>query len=143
PPSGCQHKSDRPKRPEEMTRLDRQCSGTMTLDQMLAELPRACDVGCKTNSKRSKYFWVGYKLHLDVADGQVPISCVLTSASLNDNQVAIPLALLTAARVTSCYDLMDAGYDSEAIRSHSRGLGHVPLIPHQKHGTVEVEMSQH
>jgi hypothetical protein len=131
------------KRPEQMTRLERQSSGTMTLAEMMAELPRGCNVGCKPNSKGVREYWTGYKLHLDVADGQIPISCVLTSASLNDNQVAIPLALLTAARVTSCYDLMDAGYDSEAIRSHSRGLGHVPIIPHQKHGTVEVEMAPH
>ena len=131
------------KRPEQMTRIERQASGTMTLAEMMAELPRGCNVGCKPNSKGVREYWTGYKLHLDVADGQIPISCVLTSASLNDNQVAIPLALLTAARVTSCYDLMDAGYDSEAIRSHSRGLGHVPLIPHQKHGTVEVEMAPH
>jgi hypothetical protein len=131
------------KRPEQMTRIERQASGTMTLAEMMAELPRGCNVGCKPNSKGVGQYWTGYKLHLDVADGQIPIRCVLTSASLNDNQVAIPLALLTAARVTSCYDLMDAGYDSEAIRSHSRGLGHVPLIPHQKHGTVEVEMAPH
>lgn len=65
---------------EQMTRLERQCSGSLTLEQMLAELPRACDVGCKTNSKGRKDFWIGYKLHLDVADGQIPISCVLTSA---------------------------------------------------------------
>ncbi len=86
---------------ERMTRLERQCSGSLTLEQMLAELPRACDVGCKTNSKGHKSFWIGYKLHLDVADGQIPISCVLTSASLHDSQVAVPLAELTAQRVTS------------------------------------------
>jgi len=63
-------------------------------------LPRACNVGCKPNSKGVREYWTGYKLHMDVADGQIPISCVLTSASLNDNQVAIPLALLTAQRVT-------------------------------------------
>jgi hypothetical protein len=28
----------------------------------------------------------GYKLHLDVADGDIPISAVLTSASLHDSQ---------------------------------------------------------
>jgi hypothetical protein len=131
-PPRSHHKSKKPKSPEQMTRLDRQCSGTMTLDEMLAELPRACDVGCKTNSKGSKNFWVGYKLHLDVADGQIPISCVLTSASLNDTQVAVPLALLTAQRVTSLYDLMDMGYDSDQIREHSVGLGHVPIIPRRK-----------
>jgi hypothetical protein len=120
--------------PERMTRLERQCSGSMTLEQMLADLPRACDVGCKTNSHGSKYFWIGYKLHLDVADGQIPISCVLTAASLNDTQVAVPLSRLTAQRVTNCYDLMDAGYDSEQLRQFSTALGHVPIIPGRKHG---------
>jgi len=134
-PRRSHHKTKKPKSPEQMTRLERQRSGTMDLDQMLADLPRACDVGCKTNSKGSKYFWIGYKLHLDVADGQIPISGVLTSASLNDTQVAVPLALLTAQRVTSLYDLMDMGYDSEQIREHSVQLGHVPIIPRQKRGS--------
>jgi hypothetical protein len=30
---------------EQMRRLERQCSGSLTLEQMLRELPRACDVG--------------------------------------------------------------------------------------------------
>ncbi len=131
------HKTKKPKSPEEMTRLDRQCSGTMKVDEMLAELPRACDAGCKTNSKGNKLYWVGYKLHVDVADGQIPISFVLTSASVNDTQVAVPLALLTAQRVTSLYDLMDAGYVSNQIREHSTQLGHVPIIPHRKNEAPE------
>lgn len=142
-PRRLHRKAGAAQRPEQMTRIERQASGAMTLAEMMAELPRACNVGCKPNSKGVREYWTGYKLHMDVADGQIPISCVLTSASLNDNQVAIPLALLTAQRVTSCYDLMDAGYDSEAIRSHSRGLGHVPIIPRQKHGTVEQEFAPH
>src|SRR5664279_262105 len=142
-PRRLHRKAGTAQRPEQMTRIERQASGTMTLAEMVAELPRACNVGCKPNSKGVREYWTGYKLHVDVADGQIPISCVLTSASLNDNQVAIPLAVLTAQRVTSCYDLMDAGYDSEAIRSHSRGLGHVPIIPYQKHGTVEQELAPH
>ena len=89
------------------------------------------------SSKGSKNFWVGYKLHLDVADGQIPISCVLTSASLNDTHVAVPLALLTAQRVTSLYDLMDMGYDSDQIREQSVGLGHVPIIPRRKSPKAE------
>jgi Transposase DDE domain/Transposase domain (DUF772) len=131
------HKTKKPKSPKEMTRLERQCSGTMTLDEMLAELPRACDAGCKTNSKGNKSYWVGYKLHLDVADGQIPISCVLTSASVNDTQVAVPLGLLTAQRVTNLYDLMDAGYVSDLIRGNSAQLGHVPIIPHRKNEAPE------
>jgi IS5 family transposase len=136
-------KGGKKKPPEQMTRLERQCSATMTVQQMIAELPKACDVGCKTNSKGSKYFWIGYKLHMDVADGQIPISCVLTSASLNDTQVAVPLALLSAQRVTNCYDLMDAGYDSEQLRQHSAELGHVPIIPRQKRGSQQPVMDPH
>jgi Transposase DDE domain/Transposase domain (DUF772) len=131
------------KSPEQMTRLERQCSGTMTPEQMIDELPRVCDVGCKTNSNGHKYVWIGYKLHLDVADGQIPISCVLTSASLHDSQVAVPLAELTAQRVTSLYDLMDNGYESDLIRQRSRELGHVPIIDAQKRGSQEPTMAPH
>jgi hypothetical protein len=137
-------KVQRPRAPEKMTRIERQLSGTMSAEQMLEELPRACDVGCKTNSKGSKHFWIGYKLHVDMADGQIPISCALTSASLNDSQVAVPLATLTAQRVTSLYDLMDSGYDCDLIREHSRGLQHVPLIPGQRRGPHPApEMAPH
>ena len=118
-------KRGRPKkgeeRPKVLKRLDRQAA--MTLPAMLNDLPTDCDVG-----KGYKSTWVGYKLHLDVADGQIPISCLLTSASLHDSQAAIPLATLSAERTTNLYDLMDAAYDAEPIRQHSRSLGHVPLI---------------
>ena len=136
-------KAGETKNPEQMTRLERQCSGTMTVPEMLDELPRNCDVGCKLDSRGNKYRWSGYKLHLDVADGQVPISCVLTSASVNDTQVAVPLMLTSAERVTSLYDLMDTGYDATAIREKSRQLGHVPLIPFQKRGSEQQELAPH
>ena len=100
----------------------------MTLTEMLAELPRVCDCGTKRNSKGHPSYWVGYKLHLDVADGGIPISCILTSASVNDSQVAIPLATMTAQRVDNLYDVMDSAYDAQLIRKKSLALGHVPLI---------------
>lgn len=132
------------RKPEEMSRIERQALPETTLEQMLVELPRACDKGCKTNSKGSKDWWVGYKLHLDVADGQVPLSCLLTSASLHDSQAAIPLARLTAGRVTSLYDLMDRGYESAHIEACSRGLGHVPIIDHQQRaGSAQPPMAPH
>ena len=112
--------------PPEPTRLERQ--SRMTLEEMLDELPKSCNVGTKKNSKGYKETWVGYKLHLDVADGQIPISCILTSASLHDSQAAIPLASITAQRITNLYDLMDSAYDAAAIREHSRELGHIPII---------------
>jgi hypothetical protein len=142
-PRRLHRKSGTAKRPEQMTRIERQYSGSLTVNEMLNELPHDCNRGCKPNSQGIKEMWTGYKLHVDVADGQIPISCVLTSASVNDSQVAIPLAMMTAQRVTSCYDLMDAGYDCEAIREHSRKLGHVPIIERQKHGAIKVEMAPH
>ena len=118
------------------TRLERQAK--MTLEEMLADLPRACNVGSKKNSKGHTETWIGYKLHLDVADGQIPISCILTSASLHDSQVAIPLAQVSARRVTNLYDLMDSAYDAEGIHKHSRGLGHVPIIdPNPRRDTAK------
>lgn len=102
-----------------------------SLPEMLEELPRHCSLGVKSSSSGHQQYWRGYKLHLDVADGQIPISCLLTAASLHDSQVAIPLASMTAQRVTSLYDLMDCAYDAHEIHAHSRSLGHVPLIaPH-------------
>jgi hypothetical protein len=95
---------------------------------MLKELPRHCSLGVKKSSKGYQQYWRGYKLHLDVADGQIPISCLLSAASLHDSQAAIPMAVLTAQRVTSLYDLMDCAYDANHIHEHSRSLGHVPLI---------------
>ncbi len=122
----------RPKPPlQERRRLERQ--GEMSLSEMLADLPRACTPGVKQNAKGYRTHWVGYKLHLDVADGDIPVSAILTSASLHDSQAAIPLATMTAARVTSLYDLMDSAYDVPEIKAHSRALGHVPLIaPHPR-----------
>jgi hypothetical protein len=124
-------KQGRPKKGEQPPvpqpkRLERQAG--MTLEELLADLPRECNVGSKKNSKGYLETWVGYKLHLDVADGQIPVSCILTAASLHDSQAAIPLAELSARRITNLYDLMDSAYDAEAVREHSRGLGHVPII---------------
>jgi hypothetical protein len=99
----------------------------MSLEEMLADLPQACDRGAKTNSTGYKESWNGYKLHIDVADAQIPISCFLTSASCHDNQCAIPLATVTSTRMTNLYDLMDAAYDCQHIADHSIGLGHVPI----------------
>lgn len=125
-----------------LTRLQRQAS--MTLTEMLADLPSVCDCGTKRNSKGHPSYWVGYKLHLDVADGGIPISCILTSASVNDSQVAFPLATLTAQRVDNLYDLMDSAYDVPSIREKSIALGHVPIIDgHTRRGGEKPAFAPH
>lgn len=145
-PAAAPRKRGRPRkgevRPSKTTRIERQALG-MSLEAMLADLPHACDVGSKCNSQGFKSSWIGYKLHLDVADGMIPISAVLTSASVHDSQVAIPLATLSAQRVTHCYDLMDAAYCSPIIRAHSESLGHVPLIDHNPRGGSKIEFAAH
>ncbi len=114
-------------REKTLTRIEKQTTG-IPLEEMLDDLPIACDVGTKKNSRGYKTSWTGYKLHIDSADGGIPISCVLTSASTHDSQVAIPLAMISHQRVTNLYDLMDAAYDVPQIHETSRQLGHVPLI---------------
>ena len=99
-----------------------------TLSQALAELPQLCNKGKKRNAQGNFNTWVGYKLHLDAACCGVPITAALTSASVYDNQVSVPLARLSAQRVTSLYTLMDAVYDSQALRQLERELGHVPMV---------------
>jgi hypothetical protein len=88
----------------------------------------------KTSSKGYQQHWRGFKLHWDVADGQIPISMVLTGAKVHDSQVAIPLMTMSSQRVTYCYDLMDSAYDAGHILDHSRQMGHVPIVdPVQRH----------
>jgi hypothetical protein len=130
-PETPKRKQGRPRKGEvvakpEPRRLERQAS--MTLTEMLADLPTYCNLGTKRNAKGHTTSWIGYKLHIDTADGDIPISCLLTSASLHDSQVALPLATITAARVTNFYDLMDSAYDAPEIWDKSRALGHVPII---------------
>jgi len=128
-------KRGRPKKgeerpPSEPPQLERQLN--MSLEEILSGLSKVCDIGTKRNSKGFQESWKGYKLHIDTADGGIPISAILTSASVHDSQVAIPLATLTARRVTNLYDLMDSAYDAQTIRAHSESLGHVPLIDFNK-----------
>ena len=142
--SAAPRKRGRPKRgevrpPAPPKRLELQ--PTRSLAENLADLPVRCDVGCKRNSKGHQESWIGYKLHLDTVDGDFPASAVLTSASVHDSQVAIPLAQRTAQRVTSLYDLMDSVYDAPQIHAFSRALGHVPIIDPNPRGGKKLPLA--
>jgi len=127
--------------PSEPKRLDVQ--RTQTAQEAIAQLPKVCDRGVKKNAKGYTETWNGFKLHLDVNDCGLPISAVLTSASVHDSQVAIPLMKLTSSKVTSCYDLMDAAYDATPIWEQSRELGHVPIIDRNPRGQEIIPMAPH
>jgi Transposase domain (DUF772) len=82
----------------------------MTLKEMLADLSQQCGLGVKTSSQGHQQYWRGFKLHWDVADGgRIPISCILTGASVHDSQVAIPLMQMSAERVRWQCELMVSG----------------------------------
>jgi len=127
--------------PKEQKRLERQCN--QSAEEALAELPVICDVGTKKNSKGHKECWIGYKLHADVNDCGLPVSVAITSASVHDSQVAIPLMTMSSSRVTYFYDVMDAAYDAGAIYELSRSLGHVPIIDKNSRGKEVIPMALH
>jgi hypothetical protein len=112
--------------PKPLTRIERQRS--QTLEDMLAELPVDCDTGCKRNSRGFTTTWNGYKLHLDVTAGMVPVSAILTSASVHDSQAAIPLARKSEQRIVWLYDVMDAAYDAAPIVADCQAAGRVAII---------------
>ena len=143
-------KEQRPKRPRsriakdgtvlEQTRVEIQYD--QTADQAWKELPRVCDVVKKKNSQGNLHTLIGYKLHIDWADGIIPIQVCITSASVHDSQVAIPLARKTAERVTVFYELMDQAYDAPAIHKAIADLGHVPVIDRQRNRAKYVPLDE-
>ena len=145
-PEPCKKKKRSPKpkqakAAERGTLIERQRH--MNLPAMLAGLSGQCAIGVKTSSDGNRRYWRGFKLHTDVADGQIPISAILTGANVHDVNVAIPLMTMTYKRVTSLYDLMDTAYDAGAVLEHSRSLGHVPIVqPHARRaGKSEIDPS--
>lgn len=131
PPPAPKRKRGRPRKhevlpPKPLTRIEQQ--RTQSLDEMRAGLPTQCDVGVKRNSKGFRETWIGYKLHLDTANGIVPVAAILTAASTHDSQVAIPLARTSEQRVVWLYDLMDSAYDAQPIIDDCLAAGRVPVI---------------
>lgn len=129
--NGEKAKRGRPKKgearqPAPEKRLEKQRG--QSLDAMLHDIPTVCDIGTKKNSQGNCIRWKGYKFHIDTANGGIPISTLLTSASPHDSQLAIPLRLITEKRIDYLYETMDAAYDSVVIREESIKAGHVPLI---------------
>lgn len=123
-------KRGRPKKGTVITKEPRRLESQLnrTLQENLEDLPTGCDWGVKKDSKGKKHSWRGYKLHLDCVDGDIPVSAVVTSASVHDSQVAIPLSQMSKERVTNLYDLMDSAYDSPEIHQYSRDNNRIPII---------------
>jgi hypothetical protein len=61
-----------PHKPKVQSRQEKQFD--QCWQESVAELPTKCDIGVKKSSKGLIDYWRGYKLHVDVADGGVPVS---------------------------------------------------------------------
>jgi hypothetical protein len=129
------------RQPPELKRLDVQLQQTAA--EAVAHLPTICDRGVKKNAKGYTETWNGFKLHVDVNDIGLPLSAVLTSASVHDSQAAIPLMKMTSSKVQYCYDLMDSAYDAWQIWAQSKSLDHVPIIDHNPRNGTALPMSPH
>jgi hypothetical protein len=118
------HNSQRAPDPD--TLIERQKK--MPVEKMLGTISQDCSIGVKMTSKRVSKYWTGYKIHVDVADGQIPVTALLSGANVHDSQLSVPLATITSKRVTYLYELMDSAYDAQSIREYSAELGHVAII---------------
>lgn len=134
------HKGDI-RQPPEPKRLDLQ--RTQSAEEVIALLSSVYDRGVIRNAKGYTETWNGFKLHIDVNDCGLPLSAVLTSASVHDSQVAIPLMKLTSDKVDYCHDLIDAAYDATQLWEQSRDLGHVPIFDRNPRRKEAIPMAPH
>ena len=66
-----------------------------------------------------------------MAEGQIPVSAILTDVSVYDSQVAISVMTMTSTRVTHLCELMDPAYDADPMLAHGRQLNHFSIAkPH-------------
>ena len=75
-----------------------------------------------------------------MAKGEIPLSAVLTSASVHDSQAAPYLLKMGVRKVTPLYTAMDAAYDAQPIRTLCHDLGIVSLIDSNPRGQEKIPM---
>jgi len=110
------------------------------LDKMVKDLPNQCDKGMKRSAQGYTKTWKGFKVHAAIDDHCIPLAVIVTSASLNDCEVAIPLMSKVRCAAQNFYHLMDAAYDHPEIKEHSNSLNSVPIIdscPHNRAQKLE------
>lgn len=124
---GRPRKGEEPPEPEPK-RLERHLHNNLAAN--LLDMPDTyCTHGCKKNAKGHTDHWIGYKLHLSIGDGDIPLAAYLSGASMHDSQPAIILQQIVAGRTHAVlYNLKDAAYDAATIKAHSLAQGSVPII---------------
>lgn len=127
-----------PQPEKDKTRLEVFCGSTPA--EIDRALPKECDWGCKKNSKGKVESWKGDKLHLLVGEGEIPLSAILTSASVHDSQAAPYLLKKGTKKLIPLYTAMDAAYDAKPLWTLCGKLGIVPLIESNSRGKEKTPM---
>lgn len=97
-------------------------------DIFIASLEHKCSITGKKNSKGNQTWFIGKKDHMAVDDRGIPVSYVITGASVHDSQLAI--SLIRKARRICNFDfvLMDAGYSDSEIEDFALTNEIYPII---------------
>ncbi len=104
-----------------------------TWQESAAAFPSACDFGVKIGSMGFPSYWRGYKGHVSVGDGGVPLIFFTTSASMSDSLGAIPLMKAVSERTGQVfYNLFDRGYPGEPILRTAKALDQVAIVAPKK-----------
>lgn len=111
----------------ELNRREKQLKAR-DIEEMILDLPNQCDKGMKKSAQGYTKIWKGYKLHAAVDDNCIPLAVIVTAASLNDCEAAIPLMSKANLVARNFYYLMDAAYDHPEIKECSISLQRIPLI---------------
>ncbi len=112
-------------------------------EHTVSKLEMRCSLTAKQNSKGKRQWFIGYKAHLATDDFGVPMSYVVTGASVHDSKVAVPLMKMTRERSDFFYILLDKGYISPLINDYAdhierkviidrkayQGVAPIPLEP--------------
>ena len=114
----------------------------ISLETLRTEAPLEPNWGIKKNSEGKNTFWFGFKAHLAVGtNSQYILQSMMTSASLNDGKVAIPLLKGIQERLPSLairYGLMDAGYDYVPIYQQLLNMKAYGIIAYNKRNEGEM-----
>ncbi len=112
------------------------------LETLWKDVPIEPKWGVKKNSKGKNTFWFGYKAHLAVGTkSQYIFQSLFSSGNMNDGKAAIPLLKGIQERVplpTLLYEVMDAGYDYEAIYQQIHRMKHQAVIAYNKRNESEI-----
>ena len=108
---------------------------------MLAELPTACDIGCKKNSKGCKETWNGLQT---ASRRRLWPNPGLLRADLGfrpRRHVTIPLMTMTSARIP-IPTISWMPNDAAAIHDNGQALGHMPIIDGNFHAQHEAKANR-